>query len=304
MDETRIELLNANHERAAFDCGKSSLNSFIRQHAAINHERGVSRVYVAVRGSRNEVIAYFAASAGSFLRDHLPADDRTGLPRYPLPTAHLGRLAVDLTCRGQRLGERLLFRFLKTACDVADQIGIFAVDLFAKDDEAKGFYLKYGFIHLQDEPFHLYLPITTVQAMFTKSISIVPTPKKVAVAAGNSLSWDFSKEMISSLANLDQRLVTFKKYYSALDTEEREAFGRWIRSVSEAIPLDFDQLFSLMTTIGCGNSQWIHAEIEVSVGPVEKRTETARIPPQILRVAVEAWEKDEDFVPPMTWDYT
>ena len=46
MDETRIELLTAKHERGTFDCGKSPLNSFIRQHASINNERGVSRVYL------------------------------------------------------------------------------------------------------------------------------------------------------------------------------------------------------------------------------------------------------------------
>ena len=86
----RIEFLTAGHERAAFDCGKSSLNSFIHLHAPLNHERGVSRIYVAVRGPQQQVLAYYASSAGSFLRDHLPPDDRTGLPRYPLPTAHLG----------------------------------------------------------------------------------------------------------------------------------------------------------------------------------------------------------------------
>jgi len=50
MDETRVEFLTANHERGTFDCGKPPLNAFIRQHAAVNQERGVSRVYVAVRG--------------------------------------------------------------------------------------------------------------------------------------------------------------------------------------------------------------------------------------------------------------
>jgi hypothetical protein len=79
----------------------------------------VSRVYVVVRGPRQQVLAYCASSAGTFLRDHLPPDDQAGLPRNPLPTAHLGRLAVDLSCRGQRLGELLLFHFLRTACDAA-----------------------------------------------------------------------------------------------------------------------------------------------------------------------------------------
>jgi hypothetical protein len=52
---------------------------------------------------------------------------------------------------------------------VADRIGIFAVDLFSKDDDAKGFYQKYGFIPLQDDPFHLYLPMATVRAMFVQA---------------------------------------------------------------------------------------------------------------------------------------
>lgn len=179
MDETRIELLMAEHERGTFDCGKPSLNTFIRQHAAVNHERGVSRVYVAVRGAHKQVLAYYASSSGSFLRDHLPPDDQTGLPRYPLPTAHLGRLAVALPYRGQHLGELLLFHFLKTACDVAERIGVFAVDLFSKDDDAKRFYQKYGFIPLQDDRFHLYLPIATVRAMFAQA-SNTPCPGKEA----------------------------------------------------------------------------------------------------------------------------
>jgi len=169
MADTRIEVLTAQHERGNFQCGKVPLDSFIRQHAPGNAERGVSRIYVATRGSDRHILTYYASSAGTFLRNHLPPDDQTGLPRNPLPTAHLGRLAVDLSCRGQRLGELLLFHFLKTACDVADRIGIFAVDLFSKDDEAKRFYLKYGFIPLRDDLFHLYLPMATVRAMFVQA---------------------------------------------------------------------------------------------------------------------------------------
>jgi len=42
---------------------------------------------------------------------------------------------------------------LKTACDVAERIGVFAVDLFSKDDDAKRFYLKYGFIRCRTTRF-------------------------------------------------------------------------------------------------------------------------------------------------------
>ncbi len=47
------------------------------------------------------------------------------------------------------------------------------MDLFSKDEDAKRFYLKYGFIPLQDDMFHLYLPMATVRAMF---IQTAPNP--------------------------------------------------------------------------------------------------------------------------------
>jgi GNAT superfamily N-acetyltransferase len=166
MDEIGIELLSLKHDTAAFDCGKLALNAFIQKHAVLNLERGVSRVYVATRAGASQVLGYYAASAGTFRREHLPPDDQTGLPGYPLPTVHLGRLAVDLSYRGKRLGETLLFHFLSVAVDVAERIGVFGVDLFAKDDEAKRFYLKYGFIPLQDNPFHFYVPMGPIRAMF------------------------------------------------------------------------------------------------------------------------------------------
>ncbi len=153
MDDARIEALALRHEVAAFDCGKAPLNSFLHLHAAANAERGVSRVWVVTRAGDNQVLAYSALSAGTFLRDHLPPDDQAGLPRYPLPTVHLGRLAVDLSCRGLRLGKLLLFHFLAAACAVVEKVGVYAVDLFSKDDEAKRFYLKYGFIPMRDDPF-------------------------------------------------------------------------------------------------------------------------------------------------------
>ena len=67
-----------------------------------------------------------------------------------------------------------MFHFLKTACDVAERIGVFAVDLFSKDDDAKRFYQKYRFIPLLDDPCHLYLPMATVRAMFAQAAQVRP----------------------------------------------------------------------------------------------------------------------------------
>jgi hypothetical protein len=45
-------------------------------------------------------------------------------------------------------------------------VGVFAADVWAMDEQACPFYLKYGFIPLEDAPLHLYLPIETVEQMF------------------------------------------------------------------------------------------------------------------------------------------
>ena len=80
-----------------------------------------------------------------------------------MPTAHLGRLAADLKMRGQRLGELLLVDALKRTVAVAEEFGIYAIELFALNENAKKFYLKYGFIELKDDENHLYLPIETLK---------------------------------------------------------------------------------------------------------------------------------------------
>ena len=53
-----------------------------------------------------------------------------------------------------------------------------SVALPKNDDDAKRFYLKYGFIPLRDDPFHLYLPMATVRAMFVQASASPPDAGK------------------------------------------------------------------------------------------------------------------------------
>src|SRR5947207_7435018 len=109
---------------------------------------------------------YYTLAAGSFDLGCLPEAARKKLPRHPLPTIHLGRLAVDQQFHGKRLGETLLFHALQTALDLSEKLGAHAVDVWAIDDEAAVFYQKYGFIPLLDDPLHLYLPMKTIEDLF------------------------------------------------------------------------------------------------------------------------------------------
>jgi GNAT superfamily N-acetyltransferase len=166
MAEWIIERLNKAHERDSFCCGKESLDTFLHTLVSQYEKKRVGRTFVATAPDEKKVLGYYTAAAGAFSLDALPESSRKGLPKHPIPTIHLGRLAVDRSCQGQGLGEILLFHFLQKALQVAEDLGVFAVDVWAMEEQALPFYLKYGFIPLQDAPLHLYLPIKTVEKMF------------------------------------------------------------------------------------------------------------------------------------------
>ena len=74
------------------------------------------------------------------------------------------QLAVDRKMQGKGLGKVLLMHALSRAVRISSEIGIFAVRVDAMDNDAKNFYLKYGFIQLQDAEFSLILPLKTIVA--------------------------------------------------------------------------------------------------------------------------------------------
>lgn len=159
----RIEELSADHDRSAFSCGHDSLDDFLKKFAGQNQKSGISKTYVAVRPEAQRVSGYYSLSAGAVHFKDIPEDLRKRLPKYPVPVAHLGRLAVDVTAQGQRLGELLLMDALTRIVRAANSIGIHAVEVVAIDESAKRFYIKYGFAALLDDPHHLYLSIKTLR---------------------------------------------------------------------------------------------------------------------------------------------
>jgi hypothetical protein len=74
--------------------------------------------------------------------------------------------AHDRTAFSCGLGETLLFHALRNALTASETVGAFAVDVWAMDDDARAFYEKYGFVPLEDNPSHLYLPMNTVETLF------------------------------------------------------------------------------------------------------------------------------------------
>jgi ribosomal protein S18 acetylase RimI-like enzyme len=166
MSDWQIERLSNAHQRGEFCSGKSPLDTFIQVTAGQYQKKRIGQTFVLVRPGEKRVWGYYTSAAGALSLEALPEEQRKKLPKHPVPTVHLGRLAVDKQCQGQKLGERLLFHFLHGALTIAEATGVFAVDVRAIDEESRSFYLKYGFIPLPDTPLHLFLPMKTVAGMF------------------------------------------------------------------------------------------------------------------------------------------
>jgi ribosomal protein S18 acetylase RimI-like enzyme len=103
-------------------------------------------------------------SSASIALTELPASIIKKLPRYPaVPAVRLGRLAVDVSFKGQGLGSALLADAFARVID--SKFGCYAMIVDAKDETAAAFYRHHGFIPFADLPEALFLPIETAKKL-------------------------------------------------------------------------------------------------------------------------------------------
>lgn len=143
-----------------FDCGVEALNTYLKRFAKKNDKLGIGRTYVLLDKARAQ--GCYTVSMAQIEFKSLPKPSQGKLPRYPIPAVRIGRLAIDLSAQGKGLGELLLMDALDRCLRVSEEIALFAVVVDAKTQKAKEFYLKYGFIPLEDQPLGLFLPINTI----------------------------------------------------------------------------------------------------------------------------------------------
>ena len=137
------EPLASSHQIDEFDCRVPSLNDYLKVRALGDAPAGKSRTYVIVRNEK--VIGYFSISSASI--DPAEATQRAakGQGKQNIPAILLGRLAVDVSAKGNGLGEALLIAALQKALQAAEIVGARVVLAHALDEGARSFYLKYGF---------------------------------------------------------------------------------------------------------------------------------------------------------------
>jgi len=124
--------------------------------------RRVARVFVAVGDDPSTICGYYTLAATSVARESLPESEARRLPRYPVPAAILGRLAVDRTFQGQGLGELLVADALARVLRASEVLAVHAVIVDAKSPEIVTFYERLGFKALPETPLRLFLPLATI----------------------------------------------------------------------------------------------------------------------------------------------
>jgi GNAT superfamily N-acetyltransferase len=155
------------HDRHDFDCGVQALNEYLARYARQHEDSGISRTFVAVdRRAPSKILGYYSLAAGSIDRAALPLSAAKRFPKFPIPVGRLARLAVDLRTRGLGLGEHILMDALHRFFRTGDSIGMVAVFVDAKDEQAKRFYQRYEFDSLPDHPLTLWLPMKSVKKLF------------------------------------------------------------------------------------------------------------------------------------------
>lgn len=162
MSSFEFHTLDKSFDRDSFDCSSLELNNFLKTKARQNQSVGFNKTFVAIASGdkSKKVLGYYSLSMGEIDLTSLPPELVKKLPRHPVPVARMGRLAVDASTKGKGLGKLLMVDAMKRVQTASERIGVFALLVDAKDDSAKNFYLKYGFISLTDEPMTLFLPLT------------------------------------------------------------------------------------------------------------------------------------------------
>jgi len=159
-----ISILSRSHSRSGFDCGVSELNSYLKAVARQHGDKGISRTFVLTEPEKPAVIfGYFTLTLCEVHTDLLPERYAKKYPAHGLPAVRLARLAVDSRFHGQGWGGLLLANAIRRTVFIAEQAGVVGLFVDAKNESARRFYDKYGFVALPGHERQLFLPLETLR---------------------------------------------------------------------------------------------------------------------------------------------
>jgi GNAT superfamily N-acetyltransferase len=153
--------LDGEHSVAAFDCGVAALNDYLIRRALSDQQAGKSRTLVAARGKH--AVAFVSLAAASVEPSSATERVAAGQGAQSVPVILLACLAVDAPEQRCGLGAAMLVEALARCARAAELVGVRAILMHAKGEQARSFSQKYGFAASPTNPLHLFMLMKDVR---------------------------------------------------------------------------------------------------------------------------------------------
>lgn len=154
----QIVPLDDKHDRNGFDCGNAALNAFLKTMARQASSKDLSRTFVLV--DEEAILGFFSlASCQVDILDVPLEKQKKYPPQHGLPAVRLARLAISVKVQGGGLGTALLAEVVHRTALIAESVGIIGLFVDAKDNAARRFYERFGFVVTNPgKPLQLFQP--------------------------------------------------------------------------------------------------------------------------------------------------
>lgn len=159
--------LSETHRFDDFRCGEPSLDEWLRRRALANQVSGASRTFV-VCSDGERIVGFYSLATSTVSHAQATGTLRRNMPD-PVPMIMLARLAVDQSHQKMGLGEALLRDAQLRALQVADHVGVRGLLVHAVSDDARSFYVRWGFSPSAADPLLLMMRMTDIVATVSAS---------------------------------------------------------------------------------------------------------------------------------------
>lgn len=158
------EPLEPRHNVDRFECGRKQLDRWLRAYAGQGQRRDTARTFVVCRRGEANVAGFYTLVASQVEQTEATDDVQRGTSQhFPIPACLIARLAVNQSEQGAGLGRSLLLDALQRTERASRSVAMRAVLVHALDEEAAGFYERFGFKPAGAEPLTLMAPFEAVR---------------------------------------------------------------------------------------------------------------------------------------------
>lgn len=165
LSKVEIKPFDPRLRRAAFSCGRTNMDNFLKKSAPDQHKKSSCRTYLAV--SNDEIVGYYTLSAAS--RDPNILSEEA-IKRFGVilsaPCVYLGMFATDSKFQRRGIGQKMMVHAMEITAKVSELVGVYALILDAADAEVAERYEKWGFEYFVEgkAEYKMYMPLGTIKS--------------------------------------------------------------------------------------------------------------------------------------------